>query len=386
MTKTGLRAGDVRTTERADDIGLSMKPLRTFVVCSALSAGSVALAQEAVPPIIEAPPATAPQPAAPPIGGRVFTPGETIAIVGDQHILVGDMLGDINQMLAPYADKASPEELEEQRQKMIRQFLPNMIDNKILYLEFLRQVPKDKVGEVQKRVTTEFDEQKLEAAVQRAKVNSPAELDAMLRQYGSSLEKQRRTYMEQQLGRAMLGKVINYKPEITHEEMLAYYKEHAKDFDIPAKASWEQLSVKFENHPSKEAAWQKLSGMGNEVLRGAQFAAVAKKHSEEPCASDGGYHEPVTRGALASDVLDKAIFSLPTKRLSPILEDATGFHIVRVLERSDDSRVDFVKAQEEIKEKIRQQKVKEQIQAQIAKLKKKTKVWTAFDIEPTSDE
>jgi parvulin-like peptidyl-prolyl isomerase len=167
--------------------------------------------------------------------------------------------------------------------------------------------------------------------------------------------------------------------------MLDYYREHAAEFDVPAKASWEQLSVKFANHESKEGAWQKIAGMGNEVLRGAQFAAAAKKHSEEPNASDGGYHEPVTRGALASDVLDKALFSLPTKRLSPILEDANGFHIIRILDRTDDSRVDFVKAQEEIKEKIRQQKIKDQIQGQIAKLKKKTKVWTAFDSEPTSE-
>jgi hypothetical protein len=354
-----------------------MKPLRTFVVCSALSAGVVALAQDAMPPIVEAP---APM-EAPVSTGRVFTPAETIAVVGDQHILVGDMLGDINQMLAPYVDKASPEEIEEQRQKMIRQFLPNMVENKILFLEFLRQVPHDKIPDVQKRVYAEFDREKLEGAMQRAKVNSPAELDALLRQYGSSLEKQKRTYMEQTLGRAMLGKHINYKPEVTHEEMLAYYKEHADEFKVDGKASWEQLSVRFEKHPSKEAAWQKLAEMGNEVLRGAKLDAVAKKHSEEPNAADGGYHEPVRQGALASAVLDNAIFTLPPNRLSPILEDATGFHIIRVLDRTADSRVDFVEAQEDIKDKIKQQKIKAQIQDHLAKLKQKTKVWTVFDGE-----
>jgi peptidyl-prolyl cis-trans isomerase C len=125
--------------------------------------------------------------------------------------------------------------------------------------------------------------------------------------------------------------------------------------------------------------------MGNQVIGGAKLDAVAKKFSEEPNASDGGQHDFVNRGALASQVLDTAIFTLPTDRLSPILEDATGFHIVRVLERTPDTRVDFVVAQEEIKDKIKKQKVQAQIQAHLAKLKSKTRVWTAFDDEPKPD-
>ncbi len=359
-----------------------MIPHRMFLAGTLLLAPSaLVMAQESpLPPIVTSPA----QPAAPAVSasaGHVFAPAETIAVVGDQHILAGDMLGEINQMLAPYQGKVPEDEIEEQRQKLMRQLLPNMVENKILYLEFLRQVPADRIKDVREKLNEEFDAEKLETAMQRAKVNSPQELDALLRQYGSSLEKQRRTYAEQKLGRAMLGKTVNYKPEITHDEMLAYYRDHASEFDISAKARWEQLTVRFDRHPSKDAAWAKIAGMGNEVLRGAPFAAVAKKHSEGSNASEGGQYDWVTRGSLASQAIDTALFTLPIGKLSPIIEDDRGFHIMRVIERNEASRVDFVAAQEDIKEKLRRQKIQEQVAAYVEDLKAKTRVWTAFDGE-----
>src|SRR5688572_31556795 len=245
---------------------------------AAIIAGAVALpargqedASQRLPPIAaaeEAPPVSA---------GRIFEPAETIAIVGDQHILAGDLLGDINQMLQQYIGKAPEDELNVQRRLLMKQMLPMVIENKILYLEFLRKVPKDKLDEVRKSLYAEFDEEKLGPAMTKANVNSPAEMDRLLRRFGDSLDKQRQKYMEQKLGRAMLGREIDYKPEITHEEMLEYYRTHAEEFDVPARARYEQLTVRVSSKQPQEAAWAKLAGMGNEVLRGAKFEAVAKK-------------------------------------------------------------------------------------------------------------
>src|SRR5690606_27618936 len=44
----------------------------------------------------------------------LFTPAKIIARVGDQTILAGDLVGDINQMLEPYREQASKEQLDQQ--------------------------------------------------------------------------------------------------------------------------------------------------------------------------------------------------------------------------------------------------------------------------------
>ena len=122
--------------------------------------------------------------------------------------------------------------------------------------------------------------------------------------------------------------------------------------------------------------------MGNEVLRGAPLHAVAQRQSQAIDARDGGYHDWTSRGSLASDVLDQAIFSLPIDRLSDRLEDAEGFHIVRVIERIDAGRVPFEQAQVDIKETLRKEHVKEQVNAYVAKLKQEIPVWNTLDEAP----
>lgn len=319
-----------------------------------------------------------------------FKPAQIIAWVGDQPIQVGDIMPLIEQALAPQLSKLSPEELqaaqqrlEQQKEALMRQALGSAIENKLLFLDFLRQIPADKKKEVLPRITKraeeQFYEKQMPEAMKKAKVESPAELDAFLRRYGSSLDKQKQMFLERVLGQSVLGQKINYEPEVTHQEMLDHYHAHAAEFDRPAQARWEKLSVRFDRFPSRAEAWAALAHLGNEVLRGAPLDAVARRNSQGTDASDGGQHDWTTQGSLASEVLDQAIFTLPVGLLSERIEDEREFHIVRVIERREASRVPFVEAQKEIKEKLRKNKVRDQVTAYVAKLKKETHVWTIYD-------
>ena len=210
-------------------------------------------------------------------------------------------------------------------------------------------------------------------------VESLADLQSKLKTFGSSIDKQKADFREQMLVRTMIGQKIERSPEVTHDQLLAYYREHTADYDVPARAKWEQLTASFEKHPDKAAADQAIVEMGNQVLRGADFASVAKKFSQEPSASAGGLHDWTTQGALVSTVLDEAIFTLPLNRLSLKLEDERGFHIVRVIERTEARRIQFVEAQDDIRTKLQEEDRKKQIQDYVDGLRKVTYVWTVFD-------
>ena len=329
-----------------------------------------------------------PVPTTPP--EQLFEPGKIIAWVGDQSIQSGDIMPTIDQMLAPVLEKMSPEEIrsqqaqiDEQKQKLLQQSLGNSIESKLLYLDFLRSLPDEKRKEIlpniTKRAEDQFYEKQLPDALKRAKLESAPALDAELRKYGSSLAAQRRMFVERILGQSVLGQKIDYEPEVTHQEILDYYREHAADYERPARARWEKLTVRFDRFQNKAEAWAALAQMGNEVLRGAPLEAVARRHSQDPDAQQGGYHDWTTYGSLASDVLNEAIFSLPVGTLSERLEDQRGFHIVRVVEREDAGQVPFVDAQVDIKESIRKQKIRQQITDYVTKLRKEIPVWTIFD-------
>ena len=321
---------------------------------------------------------------------QLFEPGKIIAWVGDQSIQSGDIMPTIDQMLAPVLAKMSPEEIrsqqaqiDEQKQKLLQQSLGNSIETQLLYLDFLRSLPDEKRKEIlpniTKRAEEQFYEKQLPDALKRAKLESAIELDLELRKFGSSLAAQRRMFVERILGQSVLGQKIEYEPEVTHQEMLDYYREQAADYERPARARWEKLTVRFDRFPNKGEAWAALAQMGNEVLRGAPLEAVARRSSQDPDAQEGGYHDWTTHGSLASDVLNQAIFSQPVGKLSERLEDQRGFHIVRVIEREDAGRVPFVDAQVDIKESIRKQKIRKQISDYVTKLRSEIPVWTIFD-------
>jgi parvulin-like peptidyl-prolyl isomerase len=334
-----------------------------------------------VPPVGPTPPAgqfpTPGQPADSDNG--LFQPAKLIVMIGDQPILAGDLLPQIEQVVRKYGDKIPPDQVEQQKKLMLKTLAEQAIQTKLAYLDFLRTVPAERLDTVMGTLNDQFNESELQKAIQKAGVNSPAELDAKLREFGSSLEKQRRNFAEQVLAREMIRQNVKNDEEVTHEEMLTYYRGHEKDYFVPTRARWEQLETRFKKFPSKSDAYRAVAEMGNEVLHGAPLAEVARRSSQGFNAEKGGAYDWTQKGSLTSQEVDAAIFSLPVAQMSQIIESENAFHIVRVIERIDDSMVPFVEAQVEIKGKIKKERFRSQMTAYLDRLREQTLVWSIFD-------
>ena len=172
--------------------------------------------------------------------------------------------------------------------------------------------------------------------------------------------------------------------EISHENLVQYYRDHIEDYRIAARARWEQLTARNDETGAAEKSFQLVGRMGNEVYQGAAFAAVAKRSSHGPLASSGGQYDWTPKGSLRSTVLDEAVFSLPIGRLSKRIKDDDGYHIIRVIERQDESLVPFSEAQEGIRDKIEAERSEIALREYSEQLREEFPVWTMFDDEPTS--
>ncbi len=316
--------------------------------------------------------------------GELLESAKVIATVGDQVILAGDLLGQVNQFLQQYVGRVSPEQLEQRRWELVKQLLPGAIDSKLVYVDFLRSVPSDRVPEVLDNIYRQFDDSYLPKMIEKAKVQTAADLDRMLRSFGSSLDAQRRTFAEQMLAAQWKRRSASSSKPVSHDDMLQYYQAHLQDYEIQARARWEHLMTRKLEFATSQAAEVELARMGNEVRYGASLEAVAKRKSQGPTAAAGGQYDWTTRGSLVSTVLDETIFSIPINKLSRILEDDEGFHIVRVIERQDAGTVPFEEAQAKIKEKISEQREEQELQSYLEGLREKTHVWTVFDEELAS--
>ncbi|HHM12476.1 MAG TPA: hypothetical protein ENJ16_02910 [Planctomycetaceae bacterium] len=351
-----------------------------LVWCAVVYASSL-LAQG--PPI--GPPA-----AVPPGASALPTPtpqevedAEIVAVVGETPILAGEILPQVREILEPSRSQMPPEEYERQKRKLLERLLKQRIQLRMLYQAFIDSLPEEKRDEILKKVYSQLDkkfyDEQVPDLLKKSKAKSAAELDQMLRRYGSSLEQQKLDFREQTVARMMVQQNVKRDEEITHEELLDYYHEHLRDYEYPARVRWERLTARFDKFPDKAAADRAIVEMGNLVLRGVPFAEVAKRYSQGSHADEGGYHDWTTKGALVSKVLDEALFSLPVGRLSQILEDEQGFHIVRVIERQPAGRRPFEEVQDEIRDKIRKERFQKNLDAYLKKVERETYIWTVFD-------
>lgn len=377
------------------------------------------------PPIAEQP-----QPAAnqPPPQAVLFQPGQIVARVGDKTILYGDVAPTVNLILALTKNEAERQALEAQHEAVVKSLVMQAAQTKMLLMEFERGMPSELRSDVKKRTEAEtklrksvrnaFD-RSLTAARERVEqaseddteklmqqdpsimrlallmkqrgLLSQGELDIALREMGTTLARQAKDYGDHMMGMEAVQTALGnsrhskggkgQKHEITHQELLDYYQAHQADFQVPAKASFEILTARFARFENDRARTHAHAAMmGNEVfLGGVPFAAVAKRHSQEPLAESGGQYENITPGSLASKTIDQAVFSLEIGKLSQIIEDDQGYHILRVKQRTPAGVVAFEDAQSDIRNKIEDQKKLAERQKYFTELRERTKIWTIYD-------
>jgi hypothetical protein len=323
-------------------------------------------------------------------------PAEIVAYVGSEFVQANELLPVVNERLAMFLAKppagfdqlppaAREEQINQGRRLLMKQQLEDTIRIKLLLAEIRRKISSEQWTKHEEQMRKYFNTNDIKPLQEQYKATSVMDLDNKLRKQGSSLDAQRTASIERNMAISWLNtEVKDEKREATHEEMLTYYRAHLSDWETPARVRWEQLTVKFQNYDSKAAARSALVRWGNEIWRGAPFAAVAKAHSQDIAAEDGGLHPWVGKGSLRSSVLDEALFALPVGALSQILEDDDGLHIVRVLEREDAKRTGFSEVQPEIKKTLQSGNKDQQRMEYIAKLRKKTRVLTIFDDDFTA--
>ena len=299
-----------------------------------------------------------------------FAPGQVVAIVGGEPLFVGDMLFEANQLIDERAAGA-PEEIKKQlRQTLIKKLIPKFIDSKMLWVDALNNLPEGAdIDTVLESAGDEFDAKALPEIMKRMELATAQDFDAKLRASGSSLRQFRANWGREQLMRFALSQKLRSDTDVSHGELLAYYRENQESYLRKARVRWEEIAIRYAKTPDRAEARRLITEMGNEVVYGAPFEVVAKRSSQGFTAVDGGKHDWIGKGALVYTKVESALFSIPVGKLSEIIESRDGLHIVRVIEREDDSVTPFTEAQAGIRKKLENKKRAAEFEKHLAKLR-----------------
>jgi peptidyl-prolyl cis-trans isomerase C len=124
---------------------------------------------------------------------------------------------------------------------------------------------------------------------------------------------------------------------------------------------------------TKKKAMDEAQSVLKQARAGADFGELAKKHSADGSAQQGGDLNFFTRGQMVPP-FDQAAFSMKPGEISDIVTTQFGYHIIKVTDRRAPSTVPFEQVSGRIKEFLTEQQKQQKADAFIQGLKQKAKI------------
>lgn len=125
------------------------------------------------------------------------------------------------------------------------------------------------------------------------------------------------------------------KVKITDKEITDFYNKNIEQFKrketvharhiLVAKTAGDTDKIKAEKKSKAEE-------LRKQLVSGADFADLAKKHSDCPSKKGGGDLGTFSRGQMVKPFED-AVFSQEKNAIGPVVETEFGYHVIQVLER-----------------------------------------------------
>lgn len=323
--------------------------------------------------------ASAQSPHTVPIDGLDVSQTYVVASVNGLPILADDVLMPYVPLLKKAEAQATPEQMDELREKLIKRDLPQHVEKMILISALKEYLKPDQAESFQQYLDQEFETQ-LKKIRREMKVETKQELETILKDQGTSIEKLKEEFGNQQMAMQYMAMKSQSPKQVGRQELVDYYRSHQEDYAVPSRVKWQLIIVPFASSLNKGEARAKLSRALDEMLQGKSFEEVAKAYSSGPTAASGGHWgDWTTKGSLADEKLEKLLYELPVGEISAPYESNNDYRIVRVLEREEAGYRPFEDVQFDIEKMLKEKQAKEIQEKVVRELRQTAYIETIYD-------
>jgi peptidyl-prolyl cis-trans isomerase C len=161
-----------------------------------------------------------------------------------------------------------------------------------------------------------------------------------------------------------LQKEVLSKVTVSDKEAKAYYDKNIELFKAPEQVKARHILIQVPKEASEEDK-KKLKEKAEELLKkvqaGEDFAKLAEANSDDPgTKAKGGELGFFAKGAMVP-AFEQAAFALKPGEVSGVVESDFGYHIIKV----DEKKEAVVEPYDTIKDKVRQQALREKQEARV---------------------
>ena len=284
---------------------------------------------------------------------------ETAAIVNDSIILKTDVQTSLDNLLVHFRSMGM--QIDSAHVDSLRsRVLDSMITSELLYQESRKAEIQVTEEDVSKEIDAIIRQHPSEQEFQESLAKQGLTVDKLRRELNRSLTIRR--YVDEQIAKPIV---------VSPEEQLQYYDAHRNDYRHDEQVAARHIVIQTaENDPpeSLQSKRRRLESVRQRALSGEEFTALAKEHSEDPVASQGGDIGYFSRGMMVKP-FEEAAFSMKTGAVSDVIQTQYGFHIIQLYDRRPAGTSSFEEVKGSIEEVLKRERINREIEALVQKLK-----------------
>jgi len=281
-----------------------------------------------------------------------------VAKVNGQIITKSQLDEEVQSTLEQLGPAPSVEEEQRRLKEMRPQVLDRLIDN-LLILQT--------ASERGLQVPPQYFEEWKANVMKEMKIPSEEELVRQMELQGMSLEQFKKKWEQGLLIQEVRRIEVDNKVSVSEPEIDKYYKEHVTDYTEPAKVRIRELVVRVGQDDEAQGA-ERIERLHQDILQGADFAEVARQHSDSSSRDAGGDLGFFEEGELAAALNDVA-FNLAPGEVSDVIRLGSAFYLIKVEERTEERILPLDDVRKTIADSIFERKIREQSEKYMAELR-----------------
>ena len=286
-----------------------------------------------------------------------------IAVVNDEPITQSEL----DMLLKPVFDQFRQEyrgeelviKLNEARQKLLNQ----LIEDRLVFQEAESRGIEVDPAEIDQKMI-EFEE----------RFTDEMTMEDMLESEGITMNSIRERFRKQAMVRQLHNMEIRSKIVISPKEIEEYYQKNEEKFAQQERIKVRSITIKKSYEAREkglvdEQARRQMDEVRTKLLAGEDFSKLARENSQDIHAEKGGLSDWLEPGTMIP-VIDKIIHSLQLGEISDVIETPMGYHLFRVEEKQQGSKMALSEVREEIMSLLYQQKSEERFYDWMQELKR----------------
>jgi peptidyl-prolyl cis-trans isomerase SurA len=295
------------------------------------------------------------------------------AQVGDKPIMVSDVMAVVEVQQLKMQNKLSDEELKKELRKTYKEALDALIERQLI-LDAYQTAGKD----AGRKIPEQFIDERIETIINDVFKGDRVAVMTELQKNGMTFEEWRNEVRNQIIVMAMRKSTVEQNIKVSPQAMRERYEKNIEKYRTPEKVKLRMIMLKKgETDDEKAKKRAEADDLVVKLKAGDDFAALAKKVSQDSNAENGGEWDWILPGALRED-LAKAVASLKVDQVSDVIETPDGFYIIKCEGKTGGTAASFEESQPEIERELRQEQGRILYDAWIGRLKKSVSI-KAFD-------